>query len=40
MGFKRSGSENEYCVYGGVIDFVYVTKKEVSETQDIIPYDK
>ncbi len=32
-------SEDEYCVYGRVVDFVYATKKESFEMRDIIPYD-
>lgn len=32
-------SEDEYCVYGRVVDFVYATKKESFEIGDIIPYD-
>lgn len=32
-------SEDEYCVYGRVVDFVHETKRETFEITDIIPYD-
>lgn len=33
-------SEDEYCVYGRVVDFVYSAKRESFELKDVIPYDK
>lgn len=32
-------SEDEYCIYGRVVDFVYATKRESFELEDIVPYD-
>lgn len=32
-------SEDEYCIYGRVVDFVYATKRDSFELKDIIPYD-
>ncbi len=32
-------SEDEYCVYGRIVDFIYAAKKESFEIGDIIPYD-
>lgn len=33
-------SEEEYCIYGRVVDFVYATKRDSFEIKDIIPFDK
>lgn len=33
-------SEEEYCVYGRITDFVYATKRDSFELKDIIPYDR
>lgn len=32
-------SEDEYCVYGRVVDFVHAAKRDSFEIKDIIPYD-
>lgn len=31
--------EDEYCVYGRIVDFVYTTNKDLFKIKDIIPYD-
>lgn len=31
--------DDEYCVYGRIVDFVYATRRETFELKDIVPYD-
>lgn len=36
----RKISEDDYCIYGRIVDFVYASKRDSFELKDIIPYDK
>lgn len=36
----RKIERREYCVYSRIVDFLYATKKDTFELDDIIPYDK
>lgn len=33
-------TEDEFCIYGRIVDFVYATQKDSFMLEDIIPYDK